>query len=157
MTGKNRTAGTAQEDHRRIHDLGLLSGYLDGELTQAEAQFVEVCLESSENLRRELAELKSLREAIMDMEFAEPTAEQWDEHARGIFSSGARGLGWVMLIIWTACLLFYGAWQFFSSGEDLLMKLMVFGLCFGLGLLFVSVLVERLKSYGRDKYRRVIR
>ncbi len=157
MTPRDKTDGMEQEDRRRMHDEGLLSGYLDGELTQAEAQFVEVRLEASEELRRELAELKSLREATMDMKFAEPTEEQWDEHARGIFSSGARGLGWVLVVIWTACLLIYGAWQFLSSGEDLLVKLMVFGLSSGLGLLFVSVLVDRFKAYGKDKYRRVIR
>ena len=156
MTGRDKTDGTEQED-RRLHDEGLLSGYLDGELTQAEAQFVEVRLEASEELRRELAELTLLREATMDMKFAEPTEEEWDEHAQGIFSSGARGLGWMMVILWSACLLAFGAWQFLTSSEDLLVKLMVFGLCSGLGLLFVSVLVDRFKSYGKDKYRRVIR
>lgn len=157
MTSRDKADGTGPDDRRRLHDEGLLSGYLDGELTQAEAQFVEVRLEASEELRRELAELKRLREATMEMKFAEPTEKEWDEHARGIFSSGARGLGWLMVIIWSACLLAFGAWQFLASGENLLVKLMVFGLCSGLGLLFVSVLVDRVKSYGRDRYGRVIR
>ena len=157
MTGKDKTDGMAQDDRRRLHDDGLLSGYLDGELTQAEAQFVEVRLEASEELRRELAELKQLREATMDMKFAEPSEGEWDEHARGIFSGGARGLGWLMVVIWSICLLGFGAWQFITSSEDLLVKLMVFGLCSGLGLLFLSVLVDRCTSYGKDKYRRVIR
>jgi hypothetical protein len=157
MTGKDKTDGMAQEDRRRLHDDGMLSGYLDGELTQAEAQVVEISLEASEELRSELAELKQLREATMDMKFAEPSESEWDEHARGIFSGGARGLGWLMVIIWSTCLLAFGAWQFFTSSGDLLVKLMIFGLGSGLGLLFISVLVDRFKSYGKDKYRRVIR
>jgi anti-sigma factor RsiW len=156
MTSRDLTDGMEQDD-RRLHDEGLLSGYLDGELTQAEAQFVEVRLEASEELRRELAALQRLRGATMSMKFAEPTEKEWDEHARGIFSRGTRGLGWVMVIIWSVCLLGYAAWQFLTSSEDLLVKLMVFGLCSGLGLLFVSVLADRIRSYGRDKYRRVIR
>jgi len=156
MTDQDMRDGNGQ-DRRRLHDEGLLSGYLDGELTQAEMQFVELRLEASEELRRELAQLKQLREATMEMKFTEPTEKEWDEHAQGIFSSGARSLGWVMVVAWSACLLVYGGWQFLTSTEDLLVKLMVFGLCSGLGLLFVSVLVDRIRGYGRDKYRRVIR
>ena len=147
----------SQKDRRRLHDEGLLSGYLDGELTQADAQFVETRLAESEELRRELDELKRLREATMGMKFAEPSEREWDEHARGIFSSGTRSLGWILVIIWSACLLVYGAWQFATSGEDLFVKLTVFGLCSGLGLLFVSVLRDRVRTYQRDKYRRVVR
>lgn len=156
MTGRGNASVTDQ-DRRRLHDEGLLSGYLDGELTQAEAQFVEVRLAASEELRLELEGLRRLREATMGMNFTEPTEKEWDEHARGIFSSGARGLGWVMVIIWSVLLLGYAAWQFLASEGELLVKLIVFGLCSGLGLLFVSVLVDRIRTYGRDKYRRVIR
>ncbi len=156
MTDQDTRDGNGQ-DRRRLHDEGLLSGYLDGELTQAEIQFVELRLGASEELRRELAQLKQLREATMEMNFTEPTEKEWDEHAQGIFSSGARSLGWVMVIIWSTCLAVYGGWQFLTSSEDLLVKLMVFGLFSGLGLLFVSVLVDRVRGYGRDKYRRVIR
>ena len=67
MTGKDKTDGTEQQHRRRLHDEGMLSGYLDGELTQAEEQFVELRLEASEELRRELAGLKRLRETTMDM------------------------------------------------------------------------------------------
>jgi len=157
MSGSTRNEGVSQDDRRRLHDEGMLSGYLDGELTQAEAQFVETRLEASEELRRELDELKRLREVTMGMKFAEPSEREWDEHARGIFSSGARKLGWVMVIIWSACLLAYGAWQFATSSEDLFIKLTVFGLCSGLGLLFTSVLWDRVRTYQRDKHRRVIR
>jgi len=156
MTGRDKTDVTEQ-DRRRLEDEGLLSGYLDGELTQAEAQFVEVRLDASGELRRELEELRRLREATMGMNFTEPTEREWDEHAQGIFSSGARGLGWIMVIIWSVLLLGYAAWQFLASEGDLLVKLIVFGLGSGLGLLFISVLVDRIRTYGRDKYRRVVR
>lgn len=142
---------------RPLHEDGLLSGYLDGELAQAETQLVEVHLASCPACREEADRLARLREATMGTKFVEPTEREWDEHARGIFSSGSRALGWVMVVIWSVVLTGYGLYAFAVSDEGWFFKTMVFGLILGFALLFISVLADRIRARKTDRYKRIVR
>jgi hypothetical protein len=64
-------------------------------------------------------------------------------------------VGWAILIAWLAGLVGYGTWQLVRSPENLGEKLLVFGLWLGFGLVFLSVLLDRLKVMKTDRYRRV--
>ena len=133
----------------------LLSGYLDGELTQAGAQRVRIHLEDCAACRESYDELRTLREATMTTRLDEPRDVQWDERPTGLFSGLSRGVGWLVLIVWAVGTAGFGLWQLATGPENLAEKLMVFGGLFGVALLFGSILLDRLKTARTDRYREV--
>lgn len=133
----------------------LLSGYLDGELTQAEEQRVRLYLEDHPEARALLEEMKTMRDASLSTRFETPPDEGWDERPRGPVSRLFRGLGWILVVGWIVGLLGYGLWQFATSPERWLEKLVVVGSISGVALLFLSILIDRLKAAKTDRYRRV--
>ncbi len=84
----------------RAFDETLISGHLDGELTQAAEQRVSVHLEDCAQCRGLLVELQTMREATMSTEFSRPADDQWDERPRTAASFLARGTGWVLAVVW---------------------------------------------------------
>ncbi len=136
-------------------DQTLLSGHLDGELTQADEQRVRIHLEDCADCRTQYEELRELREATMTTQLDQPRDLQWDERPHGLFSSLSRGFGWLVLVVWAAGTAGFALWQLATGPEDLVGKLIVFGGLFGVGLLFASILVDRLRSARTDPYREV--
>ncbi|MCU0303995.1 MAG: zf-HC2 domain-containing protein [Thermoanaerobaculales bacterium] len=132
-----------------------LSGFLDGELTQAADQRVRLHLEDCAACRAVSDELLRLREATMTTRLDHPRDLEWDERPRGLLSGLSRGLGWLVLAFWAAATTGFALWQLATSPEDLTAKLIVFGGLLGVGLVFVSVLVDRLRSARTDRYREV--
>lgn len=136
-------------------DQTLLSGHLDGELTQGDEQRVRIHLEDCAECRAHYEEFEQLREATMTTKLDEPRDLQWDERPRGFFSGISRGFGWLILVVWAVGTAGFGLWQLAAEPEALAEKLIVFGGLFGIGLLFVSILVDRLRSARTDRYREV--
>jgi len=136
-------------------DQTLLSGHLDGELTQGDEQRVRIHLEDCAVCRTIYEELEQLREATMTTQLDEPRDLQWDEHPRGLFSSLSRGFGWLILMVWAAGTAGYGLWQLATGPEDVVGKLIVFSGLFGVGLLFTSILIDRMRTAKTDRYREV--
>ena len=136
-------------------DQDLLSGHLDGELTQAAEQRVRIHIEDCAVCRANHEELVELREATMTTQLDQPRDLQWDERPRGLFSGLSRGFGWLVLIVWVVGTAGFALWQLATGPEGLAEKLIVFGGLFGIGLLFVSILVDRLRVAQTDPYREV--
>lgn len=136
-------------------DQNLLSGYLDGELRQGDEQRVRIHTEDCDHCRRVVAELGDLREATMSTRFATPTDQQWDEHPRTTASATARSLGWVMTIAWLVLTTGYGLWQAWQGTEDPVLRLIVFGGIAAVVILFLSVLIDRLRDARDDPYTEV--
>lgn len=136
-------------------DEALLSGYLDGELTQYEEQRVRVYLEDHSEARALLEEMKTVRETTRTTRFEVPDDLQWDERPRGPFSRFARGFGWLLILVWLVGVSAFGLWQLLTAPENLLAKLLVVGSIGGFALLLVSVLLDRLHDMKTDRYRRV--
>jgi len=136
-------------------DEALISGYLDGELTQGEEQRVRLHLEDCAECRSLADELRRLREATMATEFQVPKDTQWDETPRGGVSGFFRNFGWLILLVWFVGMLGYALWQMAIETEDLFEVVIVFGIWFGFGLVLLSVLIDRLKTLKTDRYRRV--
>jgi anti-sigma factor RsiW len=143
----------AVNEHR--FDETLISGYLDGELTQAEEQKVRLHLQDCAPCREQAEALARIREAAMSTDFPLPDDRQWDETPRGGLSAFLRNFGWTVMLLWVAGLAGFGIWQLVRSPENLGEKLLVFGLWLGFGLVFLSVLIDRLKTLKTDRYRRV--
>ena len=136
-------------------DEALISGYLDGELTQADAQRVRLHLEDCAECGRLADELTRIREAAMSTDFHVPDDRQWDETPRGGFSRVLRNGGWLMLVAWIVGLSVYGIYHLVIDTENLLENLLAFSMFLGFGLVFFSVLLDRLKSWKTDRYRGV--
>jgi len=136
-------------------DETLISGHLDGELTQAAEQRVRIHLEDCGRCRTLLDELRAMREATMSTEFSTPGDSQWDERPHGGVSLLARGVGWFFAVVWAIAFTAYALWQFWQGSADLVERLLVFGGLSAVALLFASVLLDRLSSARTDPYREV--
>jgi predicted anti-sigma-YlaC factor YlaD len=135
----------------------LISGYLDGELTQSAEQRVRIHLEDCAFCREFLADLQMIREAAMSTEFAPPEDDQWDERPRSTASFLARGTGWLLAVVWLVGVIGYGLWQFWQSSANVVERVLVFGGLSAVALLFCSVALDRIASARTDPYREVER
>jgi anti-sigma factor RsiW len=136
-------------------DEALISGFLDGELTQADDQRVRVHLEACAHCSSLLDELRNMREVAMTTRFETPTDDQWNEAPTGGVSSAARGFGWIMGVVWIVALTGFGLWHAATGPESLPEKLFVFGGISAVALLFLSVLIDRVRKAQTDRYREV--
>ena len=141
----------------RAFDEIMVSGYLDGELTQAAAQKARLHLEDCEHCRAMLADLRLMRETTLSTEFSTPDDDQWNERPRGTVSFISRGMGWVVAIVWLVAITGYGLWAFWQSSANLFGKLLVFGGLSAFILLFLSVVLDRISTARTDPYREVER
>jgi anti-sigma factor RsiW len=136
-------------------DETMITGYLDGELTQAADQRVRIHVEECAHCSALLGELKTMREATMSTRFVQPDDEQWDERPRGGVSFATRGFGWILGIAWLVTVTIYGLWQLWQAPESLFEKTLVFGGVAAFALLLISVLADRIKTARSDRYREV--
>ena len=136
-------------------DETMISGHLDGELTQVTEQKVRVHLEDCEHCRTVLGELRALREATLATEFHKPDDSQWDERPRTGVSLVARGTGWMMAIVWAVFCAGYALWHLWLGSANLVERLLIFGGLSAFALLFTSVLLDRLRAAKTDPYREV--
>ncbi|MFZ0429157.1 MAG: zf-HC2 domain-containing protein [Acidobacteriota bacterium] len=133
-----------------------LSGYLDNELTQQESQRIELHLETCAHCRQVLEELREAQQAAQKLELAQPSHEEWKHMENHILEKSTRGLGWVILIVWSIITAAYAIFQFaMSPSEPLFEKILVFSLFLGIALLFLSVLSERIRESRTDRYKGV--
>lgn len=136
-------------------DESLFSGYVDGEITQADDQRVRLHLEDCASCRALVGDLRQIREAAMTTDFAVPTDREWCEVPRTAGSLWLRRLGWVLLVGWilgAGWLAIHG----FIEGSATWYEKALIGTLVGAGLLlFLSVLLDRLKALKTDRYGRV--
>lgn len=135
----------------------MLSGYLDGALTQGDEQRVRLHLEDCPACRGELAELAELREAARTTRFVTPADEAWDERPHGAASRLLHGGGWVLLVAWLVAIAGYALWQVAVDTRPTLEKLALFAGLAGGVMLLASVALDRLRELPGDRYRRLKR
>lgn len=136
----------------------LLSGYIDNELTQQQRQAVENHLESCPACRDVVEELRRLQRETAKISIEHPSGREWEQVEKHLFQTASRSLGWMILIVWSIVTAGYALFQFaLSPGEPFIEKILVFGLFMGLGLLFLSVLMERLRESRTDRYKGVLK
>ena len=141
----------------REHDFNeaLLTGHLDGVLTQQDTQRTRLHLETCASCRQVIDEMQSIREVTMTSTFSTPPDDQWDEQPRGNISRLSFGLGWAIVIAWVVGLLGFVLGQLWSGPESLTEKLLIFSAISGFALLLLSVLIDRIKRLESDRYRRI--
>jgi anti-sigma factor RsiW len=134
----------------------LLSAYLDDELTQAEAQRVELHLEECGECRAALREMRRIQQLTAAIEFRQPPEGALEAIEQRLSVRGPRWGGWALIIIGLVAWVVYGLalalrrprWP---TVPELLAGLVVIGLA----LLFLSVLRQRLLERRHDRYRRI--
>ena len=145
----------------------LLSGYLEGELTQSERQRVDLILEDCTACAGTLEEMKELRQQEGSMNCESMTTEGKRKLRRGAETGAGASLGqWLFL---GGVLLVYGTGayllcvelvtdaKFAETGNEedkfpMLMRIGVPTLLLGLGILFFTVLFQRIRAAKTDKY-----
>ena len=143
-------------------DAPLLSAYVDGELDADDRARVEAHLAADAEARREVERLRRLKEVTGLLRLREAPDEDWEGFWRNAYNRGERSLGWLLL---GAAVLVLGGWGVTVVlrsllGADqlpLIVRGAVVGGVVGLGVLFVSVLRERLHKRGRTRYKDVKR
>ncbi|MCF6225562.1 MAG: hypothetical protein L3J22_04565 [Xanthomonadales bacterium] len=134
----------------------LLSGLLDGELTQQQRQLVklhcEICIECRENLEN----LRELRQRISDSRLSELGEDLWRENMNDKKVTTPRSIGWLMLIGGLLAIAGIFLIAFIFSGEiHIGMKVIIIAIYGGLATLLYSVLRQRLIEQKTDKYKDV--
>ena len=145
----------------------LISGYLDGELTQSDRQRVDLILEDCEQCSLAFAEMKKLRKGVGSLFFDQLTETEKSNMTKNATSGAGSNLGQFLAI--TGLILVYGvgacwlSWElitdakFADTGDakDKVPMFIRFGLptlIGGVGILFFTVLFQRLKAAKTDKY-----
>jgi predicted anti-sigma-YlaC factor YlaD len=141
---------------RHGFDEALLSGYLDGELTQGEEQRVRLHLEDCAECRSVTDELRKFREATMNTEFQVPEDTQWDETPRGAISRLLHNSSWLIAGLWVVGIGAYLVWQMATDSESVQFEAILgFALLLAFGLIILSALIDRLRTRKNDPYRKV--
>jgi predicted anti-sigma-YlaC factor YlaD len=134
----------------------LISGYIDGELTQQERQRVDIHLRECLKCRDSLQKLETVRQRIHGLEMPQPSRKEWEDMENYVLLRLFRKVGWIIVIVWLSGTAVYGLYEYASAPtEPFLGKLAVFGLLFGVVMLFVSVVLERTRELRTDRYRGV--
>lgn len=143
-------------EQNHTFDEALISGYLDRELTQGDAQRVRLHLEECAECRRIADDMIKLKEATMTSEFRVPEDTQWDETPRGAASRILHNFGWMVAIAWFVGLGAYVLWQVATESESVRFEALIgFGLILAFVLIVGSALIDRLKTRKTDPYRKV--
>ena len=146
------------DETRRIdeHVGDWLSGYVDGELTQQQRQWVEVHCRDCADCRRDLGELRALRERLGRATLSEMGEDRWREEMNDTSVTTTRTVGWLLFVIGALAI---GAWVVFGfladPGIGLGVKAMFLAFYGGLAVLLISVLRQRLIEHKTDKYKDV--
>jgi predicted anti-sigma-YlaC factor YlaD len=139
----------------------MVSGYLDGELTAEQHAAFEAHLRGCPECQRQLAEMTALKERLAMMKFKEPSDVELERYWATVYTRLERGAAWVLLSLGAILLLCYGSFRLLEGlikdpTVDVLVKIGVVALVFGLVILFVSLLRERLAVRKADKYSKEI-
>lgn len=146
------------ENTRRAdgHVDDLLSGFVDGELTQQQRQRVTLhCVDCAE-CRDNLDQLHALRERIAGARLSEIGEDRWRESMRDTGVEVSRGVGWLLFV--AGLLVAAGVFGYevlIESHLSFWEKFIVIGVYGGLAALLFSVLRQRLIERKSDKYKDV--
>ncbi|HET6429229.1 MAG TPA: zf-HC2 domain-containing protein [Phycisphaerae bacterium] len=139
----------------------MLAAYVDGELSEQDRGRLQEHLSGCLGCTDRLAELTALQEELAMIKFTEPTDVDLQRYWAGVYNRLERGVGWILLSVGSILLLCYGAFKLIEGivtdpKVALVVKIGVVALVFGVVILFVSLLRERLAVRKSDKYSREI-
>jgi anti-sigma factor RsiW len=135
-----------------------MSGYLDNELGPDDRARLEALLARSPEARRELERLRVVVSASSGLSIQGPPDDVWDTFLDNVYNRVERRAGWTILIVGVAALAVYGGYQFvMGPWASAMQKTLVATPFAGLGIVFVSVLRQRLFVAKTDRYSREVK
>jgi len=140
----------------------LLSAYVDGELDPPDVQRIEAHLADDADSRREVEQLRRLKDITGALRLKEPPPEVWEDFWLSAYNRNERSLGWLLFGL---AVLVVGGWgvtmllktMLGTDSLPLLVKGAVIGGCAGLAVLILSVVRERLYVRRCTRYKDVKR
>lgn len=134
----------------------MLSGYLDGELTQQEGQHVNIHMGQCATCAHFFAQLRQLQGSIQQTRYPELETEKLRKLLYDSTSRTLQGVSWFAIVAGVVTILVMAAYEFWMNSVMPWYERLAIGLLWGGGLgLFVSVLRQRLIARKTDKYRKV--
>ena len=139
-----------------------LMAYLDGEIECEKKLEIEKHLSECEKCRKEYQSYVKLKEVTDRMRFADLSDQLWAGYWKGIYRRIERGAGWIFLSIGAIILLSFGVYQFFKEfladpNVSSIAKIGASVLAFGVIILLVSIIRERLFLFRTERYKEVER
>ncbi len=139
----------------------LITGYLDGELSDEQRTALEIHLADCQGCQRELAEERELKAGLERVAFREPADDELERFWQSVYNRTERGLGWILFTVGAIALLSFGVIMligelFVDSEVSWIVKIGVVAVIAGAVLLFVSILRERLAVRKTDKYSKEV-
>jgi len=140
----------------------LLMGYLDNELSDEQRNRFEEHLAGCPECAGELKEFQKLKAITDEVTLVEPEDRIWQDYWNGVYNRIERSIGWIIFSVSAIILAIYGGFKLIEEivtddTTGMLLKLGLIALIVGLGILFVSVLRERIYFWSKDRYRNVRR
>ena len=133
-----------------------LSGYIDGELTQQEAQKVGLLIETDAEYKQLYDELSSMRQEVQSLSLQEQELEHLDKLFEEPVAKTTRIFGLALITISSVAIIGLTLYLILTHPElGWLEKTLVATLGGGTLLLLISVIRQRLISMKTDKYRGV--
>jgi len=133
-----------------------VSAFIDGELTQQQCQFLAQHLEGCAQCRKLRDDLLKLRNMVGQSRWENPSQRQLEKIMNDFTARATAISGWILLLIGLLPAALYGLYEFFARPEIPLWLRITYGAAaLGLGLLFASVLRQRLINRKTDKYTQV--
>ncbi len=134
----------------------LLSAYLDNEISTSDLIELENHLEKCDRCRNELDQYRKLKNSSSQIKLADPPGDSMEHYWVNISSRLSRGFGWIFFIAGSAILFVYAFYQFaVDTTINAFFKIIIAAIVIGLAMLFISVLIERLRDMKTDRYRGV--
>lgn len=138
----------------------LMMAYLDGEISEEQKNLVEKHLATCEKCKAEFDSFTQLKEVTDKVKLADLKEDIWAGYWKGVYRRIERGAGWIFLSIGAIVLLALGVFQFFKNlfldpGVSFIVKIGIGFLAFGVIVLLVSILRERVFAYKHERYKEI--
>ena len=136
----------------------LISGYLDGELSDSDRRKLEGYLSEHPSLRKEFEAMNRIvigtsESLAQDM----PPQEVWDTFSDRLYNRLERKTGWLIFILGVTAITLYSIYLFITQPwSSAVIKTLIAVPILGLTILFISVLRQRLLVAKTDRYTRDI-
>jgi hypothetical protein len=139
-----------------------IMSYLDGELDEQESHQIEQLIRKDKQYRQTYESLKKVQEATRGMKLKKLPEFYWDEYWQHVYNRIERGFSWIFISLGAIIVMGFLSWSALNalfSDKNLhpFMKVGILLLAFGLLVLLVSVVREKLMIRKVDKYREVER
>lgn len=132
----------------------LLILYIDEEISKDERKAVETHISSCSHCNTMMNQYLKLKRTSSEISFTKPSDETMDGYWAQVSSRLSRGGGWIFLIIGSIILALYAIYRFtIDPSIHSFIKVTIAAIVIGIVLLFISVLIERIRDLKTDRYR----